>query len=115
LEGGAKHIPHPTHCCNRTPFYTSHSVIHNIASPLTNPLLLLLPPQDAFSYGFGVRVGVALVLLAWVLWDTFVDDSLGQDVWHDPAFKVPRLSLYKSVATSQDLSVYAPRDTSDPC
>lgn len=46
--------------------------------------------QDAFSYGFGVRVGVALVLLAWVLWDTFVDDSLGQDVWHDPAFKVPR-------------------------
>lgn len=42
------------------------------------------------SYGFGVRVGVAVVLLLWVLWDTFVDDPLGKDVWHDPAFKVSR-------------------------
>jgi len=29
-------------------------------------------------------------LLAWVLWDCLVDDDMGKEVWHDPAFKVYR-------------------------
>lgn len=27
---------------------------------------------------------------AWALWDCIADDSLGKDVWHDPAFKIYR-------------------------
>jgi len=38
--------------------------------------------------GLGLRLGVAFVLLVWVLWDCFVDDDVGKEVWHDPAFKV---------------------------
>ena len=44
--------------------------------------------SKTFSAGF--RLGVALVLLVWVLWDCLVDDDMGKDVWHDPAFKVYR-------------------------
>jgi hypothetical protein len=44
--------------------------------------------SKTFSAGF--RLGVALVLLMWVLWDCLVDDDMGKDVWHDPAFKVYR-------------------------
>ena len=40
------------------------------------------------TYGFGLRIGVALVLFVWALWDTMIDDPLGKDIWHDPAFKV---------------------------
>jgi len=40
--------------------------------------------------GLGLRLGVACVLLVWVLWDCFVDDDMGKEVWHDPAFKVTR-------------------------
>jgi hypothetical protein len=73
--------------------YTVHSVSNIVLLLKQSATPLPFFPQDAFSYGFGVRVGVALVLLAWVLWDTFVDDSLGQDVWHDPAFKVRCFSI----------------------
>lgn len=29
-------------------------------------------------------------LQAWAMWDCIADDSLGKDVWHDPAFKIYR-------------------------
>eukprot|EP00903_Cladosiphon_okamuranus_P016627 g15335.t1 len=41
-------------------------------------------------FDFGYRLGAACVLLAWALWDCIADDSLGKDVWHDPAFKIYR-------------------------
>ncbi|CAM9750231.1 unnamed protein product [Discosporangium mesarthrocarpum] len=41
-------------------------------------------------FDFGFRLGAAAVLLAWALWDCIADDSLGKDVWHDPAFKIYR-------------------------
>jgi hypothetical protein len=39
-------------------------------------------------FGVGLRLGTAGVLLGWVLWDCLVDDDMGKEVWHDPAFKV---------------------------
>lgn len=42
------------------------------------------------SFDLGLRLGAAATLLAWVLWDCLVDDDMGKDVWHDPAFKVYR-------------------------
>ncbi|CAB1112597.1 unnamed protein product [Ectocarpus sp. CCAP 1310/34] len=41
-------------------------------------------------FDFGYRLGAATVLLAWAMWDCIADDSLGKDVWHDPAFKIYR-------------------------
>jgi hypothetical protein len=41
-------------------------------------------------FGFGLRLGACLVLVAWVLWDCLVDDDMGKEIWHDPAFKVYR-------------------------
>eukprot|EP00904_Undaria_pinnatifida_P011262 jgi/Undpi1/7266/HiC_scaffold_22.g09739.m1 len=41
-------------------------------------------------FDFGYRLGAASILLAWAIWDCIADDSLGKDVWHDPAFKIYR-------------------------
>ncbi|CAN0025236.1 unnamed protein product [Laminaria digitata] len=41
-------------------------------------------------FDFGYRLGAASILLAWAVWDCIADDSLGKDVWHDPAFKIYR-------------------------
>ena len=64
-------------------------------------LVKLLFPFDLSSGGYAKLLGmddlqrwfsarIAVVLLAWVLWDCLVDDDMGKDVWHDPAFKVYR-------------------------
>ena len=42
------------------------------------------------TFSAGLRLGVALILFVWILWDCLVDDDMGKDVWHDPAFKVYR-------------------------
>ncbi|CAN0227530.1 unnamed protein product [Ascophyllum nodosum] len=41
-------------------------------------------------FGFGFRLGVAIVLLVWAVWDCLIDESRGKDVWHDPAFVIFR-------------------------
>ena len=42
------------------------------------------------KFNFGIKVGASAVLSAWVMWDCVVDDSMGKDIWSDPAFKVYR-------------------------
>jgi hypothetical protein len=68
--------------------------VARVALATANPRALLAArgPQAPHHGPFrmGLRLGVALVLVAWVLWDCLVDPALGKDIWHDPAFKVYR-------------------------
>eukprot|EP00968_Pinguiococcus_pyrenoidosus_P001535 scaffold69_cov248-Pinguiococcus_pyrenoidosus.AAC.29 len=38
----------------------------------------------------GFKVGVSVVLMVWMLWDSLVDPPLGADFWHDPALRIYR-------------------------